>query len=189
MVDPSARDSVAEELEFGFSGMVERQQQLKADRMLAAEFIVTGAMGTLGERSSLSLRLLRAKTGETVGEISRFYRSVDELVDDIIPATEELLNLPPSRSDARIAERTQENLRAGTERPPPAAGGSFLEVGTVVLGSDAGATLDAGWPGLTVGYSYQFRRDLAEIEGNRLRRALPSWSFLSDLYTLSSRGP
>ncbi len=154
VVDPSVRDSVAEELEFGLSGMVDRQQQLEAGRMLAADVIVTGALGTLGERYSLSLRLLRVETGETVSEISRLYQSFDELVDDVIPATEELLDLPPSRSDARIAERTQENLRAGAEQPPPAAGGSFLEVDAVVLGSDAGATLDAAWPGVTVGYSY-----------------------------------
>ena len=129
MVDPSVRDSVAEELEFGFSGMVDRHQQLEAGRMLAADLIVTGAMATLGERYSLSLRLLRVETGETVGEISRLYRSFDELVDDIIPATEELLDLAPSRSDARIAERTQEKLEAGPEQPPPAVSGSFLEVG------------------------------------------------------------
>jgi hypothetical protein len=154
VVDPSVRDSVAEELEFSLSGMVDRQQQLEAGRMLAADVIVTGALGTLGERYSLSLRLLRVETGETVSEISRLYRSFDELVDDVIPATEELLELPPSPSDARIAERTQENLRAGTERPPLAVSGSFLEVDAVVLGSDAGATLDAAWPGVTVGYSY-----------------------------------
>jgi hypothetical protein len=168
VVDPSVRDAVAEELEFSLSGMVDRQQQLEAGRMLAADYIVTGAMGTLGDRCSLSLRLLRVETGETVREISRLYQSFDELVDDVIAATEELLDLPPARSDARIAERTKENLEPSADRPPLAASGSFLEVGTVLFGSDAGAILDAAWPGLTVGYSYQFRRDLAEIEGNRL---------------------
>ncbi|NBC29263.1 MAG: hypothetical protein GVY29_04645 [Spirochaetes bacterium] len=125
-------------------------------------------MGTLEERYSLFLRLLRVETGESVRELSRLYQSFDELVDDIIPGTEELLDLPPAGSRARIAERTQENLEAGPEQPPPAVSGSFLEVGAVVFGSDAGATLDAAWPGLTVGYSDQFRRDLAEIDANRL---------------------
>jgi hypothetical protein len=178
VVDPAIRDSVAEELEFSLSGMVDRQQQLEAGRMLAADVIVTGALGTLGERYSLSLRLLRVETGETVSELSRLYQSFDELVDDIIPATEELLDLPPAGSRARIAERTQENLEAAREPAPAPAGGSFLEVGTVLLASDAGATLDAAWPGVTVGYSYQFERDLAEIEGNRL--GLGVWAGVSD---------
>ena len=176
VVDPAIRDSVAEELEFSLSGMVDRQQQLEAGRMLAADFIITGALGTLGARYSLSLRLLRVETGETVSELSRLYQSFDELVDDIIPATEELLDLPPAGSPARIAERTEENLEAAREPAP--ASGSFLEVGTVVLASDAGATLDAAWPGVTVGYSYQFEQDLAEIEGNRL--GLGVWAGVSD---------
>ena len=125
VVDPAVRDSVAEELEFSLSGMVDRQQQLEAGRMLAADFIITGALGTLGARYSLSLRLLRVETGETVSELSRLYQSFDELVDDIIPATEELLDLPPAGSPARIAERTEENLEAARE-PAPAPASRFV---------------------------------------------------------------
>ncbi|MFW5955479.1 MAG: hypothetical protein ACOCSK_01935, partial [Rhodothermales bacterium] len=52
------------------------------------------------------------------------------------------------------------------------------EVGAVVLGSDAGATLDAAWPGITVGYSYQLGQNLAGIAGNRL--GLGVWAGVSD---------
>ena len=77
VVDPAIRDSVAEELVFSLSGMIDRQQQLEAGRMLAADFIVPEAMGTLGDPYSLSLRLLRVETGETVSERSCANRRKD----------------------------------------------------------------------------------------------------------------
>lgn len=106
VIDKTQRNRILEEQEFSLSGCVDESCQLEIGRMLQASLIITGSIGTLGDRIVLNLKLVNVETAETERTASQRYDSLNELLDSITVEVAKLLD-----------------ISAGSESNRPAGGG------------------------------------------------------------------
>lgn len=93
-IDRSQREAILEEMAFSLSGNCSEEEcQLEIGKMLAADFIIVGSLGSLGNRYLLNTRLIKVETSETEESASEKYSSIDELVDDSERLIKVLFNL------------------------------------------------------------------------------------------------
>jgi TolB-like protein len=74
-------EAVMKEIEFSHSDLADKERQLEIGRMLAADQIVAGSLGRVGERYVISAALLDVQTGETLSSAHSIHRSLEEVVD------------------------------------------------------------------------------------------------------------
>ncbi|MBN1649336.1 MAG: hypothetical protein JW874_14965, partial [Spirochaetales bacterium] len=82
LIDRSQRDSLLAEMEFSMSGCSDESCQLEIGKMLAADYIIVGSIGTLGNRYLLNIKLIRVASSVTEHSASEKYATIDDLVDD-----------------------------------------------------------------------------------------------------------
>lgn len=93
-IDRSQREAILEEMSFSLSGSCSDEEcQLEIGKMLAADYIIVGSIGTLGNRYLLNTRLIKVETSETQKSASEKYSSIDDLVDDSERLIKVLFNL------------------------------------------------------------------------------------------------
>ncbi len=93
-IDRSQREAILEEMAFSLSGSCSDEEcQLEIGKMLAADYIIIGSIGTLGNRYLLNTRLIKVETSETQKSASEKYSSIDDLVDDSERLIKVLFNL------------------------------------------------------------------------------------------------
>lgn len=83
VIDSNQRDALLKELEFSMSGCTDESCQLEVGKMLAAEFIVVGDLGKVGDRIIITIKVLNTETSETLNTARSVYMSMNELVDDL----------------------------------------------------------------------------------------------------------
>lgn len=82
ILDRNQRNKILEEVEFSLSGCTDEECQLEVGQMLAADKIVTGSLGTIGNRYAINIKLIDVASGETISTAYSIYENLDALVDD-----------------------------------------------------------------------------------------------------------
>jgi tetratricopeptide (TPR) repeat protein len=81
VLDRGQRDNILKEIEFSFSTCVDEKCQLEIGRLLAADRIVVGSLGKVGQRYILNAKMLDVRTGEAVTTAYKLFGSLEDLVD------------------------------------------------------------------------------------------------------------
>jgi tetratricopeptide (TPR) repeat protein len=81
VLDRGQRDNILKEIEFSYSACVDEKCQLEIGRLLAADRIVVGSLGKVGQRFILNAKMLDVQTGEAVSTAYKVFGSLEELVD------------------------------------------------------------------------------------------------------------
>jgi tetratricopeptide (TPR) repeat protein len=91
ILDRSQRDTLIKELEFSYSDCTDETCQLELGRLLAADKIVVGSLGKVGNRYILNAKLLNVVTGEAVSSAYEIFKSIEDLVDGSEAVARELI--------------------------------------------------------------------------------------------------
>jgi tetratricopeptide (TPR) repeat protein len=81
VLDRGQRDNILKEIEFSYSACADEKCQLEIGRLLAADRIVVGSLGKVGQRYILNAKMLDVRTGEAVSTAYKVFGSLEELVD------------------------------------------------------------------------------------------------------------
>ena len=81
VLDRGQRDNIFKEVEFSLSLCADEKCQLEIGRLLAADKIVVGSMGKVGQRYILNTKMLDVRTGEALSTASKLFGSLEEMVD------------------------------------------------------------------------------------------------------------
>jgi tetratricopeptide (TPR) repeat protein len=81
VLDRGQRDNILQEVEFSLSQCAEEKCQLEIGRLLAADRIVVGSLGKVGQRYILNAKMLDVRTGEALSTAYKLFGSIEELVD------------------------------------------------------------------------------------------------------------
>lgn len=80
IIDRFRRESILDEIKFSLSGCTDESCQIEVGKMLAADKIVVGSIGLLGNQFIINTKLLEVATGETVSTGYGMYESIDDLL-------------------------------------------------------------------------------------------------------------
>lgn len=81
VLDRGQRDNILKEIEFSYSQCADEKCQLEIGRLLAADRIVVGSLGKVGQRYILNAKMLDVQTGEALSTAYRIFSSLEALVD------------------------------------------------------------------------------------------------------------
>ncbi len=93
VIDREQRKTILDELNFAYSGMADEKTQLEIGKALAANKIILGSLGLIGDRYLLNIKLVDVETGETLESASKAYASINDLIDNSQLLTYTLLNI------------------------------------------------------------------------------------------------
>ena len=111
VIDRTQRENILAEIKFSFTGCTDEECQLEIGRMLAAQLIIVGSLGKVGEQYIINTKVIDVETGETTRTASEKYSSIDGMVNDSQRLTSLLLD--PAAADAAAADAAA----AGAESP------------------------------------------------------------------------
>lgn len=83
VIDSGRRDALLAEQNFSLSGNSDEQNQLKAGKLLSAEYIVTGSISFLEERYLVTVRIVDTETSLTTHSTKMTVDSISELIDSV----------------------------------------------------------------------------------------------------------
>ncbi len=81
VLDRGQRDNILKEVEFSLSQCADEKCQLEIGRLLAADRIVVGSLGKVGQRYILNAKMLDVRTGEALSTAYKLFGTIEELVD------------------------------------------------------------------------------------------------------------
>jgi tetratricopeptide (TPR) repeat protein len=81
VLDRGQRDNILKEVEFSLSACADEKCQLEIGRLLAADKIVVGSLGKVGQRYILNAKMLDVRTGEALSSAYKVFPTLEELVD------------------------------------------------------------------------------------------------------------
>ncbi|OHD76031.1 MAG: hypothetical protein A2V99_09285 [Spirochaetes bacterium RBG_16_67_19] len=81
VLDRGQRDNILKEVEFSLSLCADEKCQLEIGRLLAADRIVVGSLGKVGQRYILNAKMLDVRTGEALSTAYKLFGTIEELVD------------------------------------------------------------------------------------------------------------
>jgi tetratricopeptide (TPR) repeat protein len=81
VLDRGQRDNILKEVEFSLSACADEKCQLEIGRLLAADRIVVGSLGKVGQRYILNAKMLDVRTGEALRSAYKVFATLEELVD------------------------------------------------------------------------------------------------------------
>ncbi len=81
VLDRGQRDNILKEVEFSLAACADEKCQLEVGRLLAADRIVVGSLGKVGQRYILNAKMLDVRTGEALSSAYKVFPTLEELVD------------------------------------------------------------------------------------------------------------
>ena len=104
VIDVSQRENLLKELEFSKRDCTDHSCHLEIGKLLAAEMIVTGDLGRVGNRYLIPAKILVTETGGTLSSADGVYGSMDALIDRTYAMGESLSRfaIPPPEPQRRI---------------------------------------------------------------------------------------
>jgi curli biogenesis system outer membrane secretion channel CsgG len=81
VLDRGQRDNILKEVEFSLSQCADERCQIEIGRLLAADRIVVGSLGKVGQRYILNAKMLDVRTGEALSTAYKLFGTLEELVD------------------------------------------------------------------------------------------------------------
>ena len=170
VIDRMQRQALLKEMEFSYEDCTDESCQLEIGRLLAANQIVVGSVGRVGERYLLTIKLIDVQTGEALKTGSEKYTTLNRLIDDCERLAQEFAKAAAPKQEELVVEQppreepeAEIGAKAGEDTGTPEEGrrGSAIE-------ADAGITkwipLDQTYVGeedvygfgAGVAYVYQF---------------------------------
>jgi hypothetical protein len=139
VIDVTQRENILKEIEFSATGCSDESCQLKIGKLLAAEMIVVGNIGTVGKKYVMSTKLLETESGKTLATADGIYASLDEILDDFSNLSAKLAGTTPVETPkaAATAEKKEpekkEPTKATVAKAPkaPAAPASGKKIGGI----------------------------------------------------------
>lgn len=107
VIDRSQRDILLSELAFSLSGCTDVSCQIEVGKMLAADEIMVGSIGNIGERFLLTLKIISVESGETTKNISEKYLDINSLIDNCSGLVLRLIDSESDKGDAAQAMQTE----------------------------------------------------------------------------------
>jgi TolB-like protein len=107
VIDRTQRENILAEIKFSFTGCTDEECQLEIGRMLAAQLIIVGSLGKVGEQYIINTKVIDVETGETIRTASEKYTSIDDMVNDSQRVTRLLLDPESTGSDEDSASASQ----------------------------------------------------------------------------------
>jgi TolB-like protein len=92
VIDRMQREALLREMEFSYEDCTDEGCQLEVGRLLAANQIVVGSVGRVGERYLLTIKLIDVETGEAIKTGSEKYTDLNKLIDDSKRLAQEFAN-------------------------------------------------------------------------------------------------
>lgn len=141
VIDVTERENILGEIKFSLSGCTDEECQIEIGKLLAAENIVVGSIGTVGSKYVVSVKLLDTSTSRTVSTADGIYSDLDAVLEGIIPLAFKLAGMP--------VEETTETASAGavgTDGAGPSGNGGTAPARQPASGTKVAAvsTLGAG---------------------------------------------
>jgi len=93
IIERAQREKMLEEIEYSYEDCTDEQCQIEIGRMIAADNIVIGSLGRVGERYILNVKLIKVETGEAISSSYQAYKSIEELIDGCTEIAEKLAGL------------------------------------------------------------------------------------------------
>jgi len=123
VIDVTQRENILKEIEFSATGCTDETCQLEIGKLLAAEMIVVGNIGTVGKRYVMSTKLLETESGKTLATADGIYTSLDEILDDFPNLSAKLSGTPPvAKQEPKVAaEPEKKEPEKKLEKAPPKA--------------------------------------------------------------------
>ena len=82
VIDRSQRNTVLKEQSFSLEDCTDESCQVEVGKLLAANQIVIGSIGQIGNSFIINLKRIDVSTSKIINSISRKHKSIDELLDD-----------------------------------------------------------------------------------------------------------
>ncbi|MCX7037621.1 MAG: hypothetical protein NT005_00505 [Spirochaetes bacterium] len=123
VIDVTQRENILKEIEFSATGCTDESCQLKIGKLLAAEMIVVGNIGTVGKKYVMSTKLLETESGKTLATADGIYASLDEILDDFSNLSAKLTGTTPAEAPkaAATAEKKEPEKKEPAKAPQKAA--------------------------------------------------------------------
>lgn len=81
IIDRSRRETILEEIEFSNTGCTDENCQIEIGKLLAADKIIVGSLGKIGNKFIMNTKLIEVSTGETISTGHDIFDSMDTLVE------------------------------------------------------------------------------------------------------------
>ena len=123
LIDRRQRENILDEVAFSQSGCTDEDCQLEIGRLLSANTIIGGSLGSIGSTYLLNMYLVNVHTGETLQTISEKYGSLEDLVDNSDILIRELLGIDDMEhdmitGDVPVQPEPQADLKSDHPRVP-----------------------------------------------------------------------
>lgn len=143
VIDIQQRDALLGEMQFSLSGLTDEQNLLELGKLLSAESIVTGKIGTVGGRMVMSAKMLETETARIESTADGVYNNIGELLDDIHNIALTLAGLENETREVLLEEdlSSPQAGNLGKDRKGLAFG--TLGLGVAMMGSGTFLLLDS----------------------------------------------
>lgn len=121
VIDVTQRENILKEIEFSATSCTDETCQLKIGKLLAAEMIVVGNIGTVGKKYVMSTKLLETESGKTLATADGIYASLDEILDDFPNLSAQLAGTTPAEAPKAAAAEKKEADKEPEKAPQKAA--------------------------------------------------------------------
>jgi len=151
VIDVTQRENILKEIEFSATGCTDESCQLKIGKLLAAEMIVVGNIGTVGKKYVMSTKLLETESGKTLATADGIYASLDEILEDFSNLSAKLAGTTPAETPKAAAaaekkepEKAPQKATVAKAPKAPAAPASGKKIGGIASLVGAAALLGGG---------------------------------------------
>ncbi len=123
VIDVTQRENILKEIEFSATGCTDESCQLKIGKLLAAEMIVVGNIGTVGKKYVMSTKLLETESGKTLATADGIYASLDEILEDFSNLSAKLAGPTPAETPkvTATAEKKEPEEKEPEKKEPEKA--------------------------------------------------------------------
>ncbi len=117
LVERQQREEYLKEISFSNSGCVDESCELEVGRMLSANEMILGSLGSFGSFYVVNLKLIDVETGKSIYSLSKRYIDMDEVIIEVENIVAELFNTNKKNSSiSKIDSETDNTLKIKVTR-------------------------------------------------------------------------
>lgn len=143
VIDIQQRDALLGEMQFSLSGLTDEENLLELGKLLSAESIVTGKIGSVGGRMVMSAKMLETETARIESTADGVYNDIGELLDDIHNIALTLAGLEEETKEVLLTENLAAPQIENTGKDRKGLAFGTLGLGVAMMGSGTYLLLDS----------------------------------------------
>jgi len=117
VIDPTQRETILNEIQFSLSGCTTEDCQLEVGRMLSANQIIVGSVGSIGKIYILNMKIIEVETGKTLSTASEQFDSIEDLIYESEAVVFELVSYEAEAADAETAGADEPAVKEERTKP------------------------------------------------------------------------